>query len=121
MEYEWVKTGKTGRRRLMPVGGDVIHARAEVFYAPNCGGPKPRKGRAWPQASRAAGVALHLMKRRIAEAKRKGVDIRFTEKGHAIFDSRAHRKRYCEAMGMFDGDAGYGDAQGRRSHTEDDE
>ena len=36
-----------------------------------------------------------------------------TRDGRAIFNSRAHRKRYCESIGMFDRNGGYGDPQRR--------
>lgn len=69
--------------------------------------------------------SLGVHPRQIKEAREsalnKGVPTEFDSKGRPIFTSRLHRKRYCQAYGFFDRDAGYGDAQRNTSRTTVDE
>ena len=63
----------------------------------------------WPMLSDAAGVAPHQVKEAEEKSVRDGVPTHFTEDGRVIFESRQHRKRYLQTIGMFDRSAGYGD------------
>ena len=59
--------------------------------------------------------ALAVMPRQVSEAtellKSRGVTTDFDTKGRPIFTSRTHRRRHCEALGVFDKNGGYGDPQ----------
>ena len=65
----------------------------------------------WPMNSSAAGCHPDQIGEAHAESVRQGVPTQFTSEGDAIFESRSHRKKYCEANGLFDRSGGYGDAQ----------
>lgn len=69
----------------------------------------------WPLLSDAAGVHPAQVGEATAEATKVGVPTNFTEDGRAIFTSAGHRKKFCEAHGLFDRNAGYSDPQRRRS------
>lgn len=64
----------------------------------------------WPLHSDALGVNPDQRQEAYEESVRMGVPTHFDEEGCAILISRQHKRRYCEANGMFDRDAGYGDA-----------
>jgi hypothetical protein len=64
----------------------------------------------WPMHSYAAGVSPDQRKEAYEASVKAGVPTYFDENGDAVFKSRAHRKKYCEAVGLYDRDAGYGDA-----------
>ncbi len=66
---------------------------------------------AWPIHSDAVGVLPSQREEAIAEAARVGVPTDFDHQGRAILRSREHRKRYCEALGFYDRNGGYGDPQ----------
>jgi len=63
----------------------------------------------WPLLSDACGVAHDQVKEAHEESVKAGVPTDFTEDGRAILTSPLHRKKYCEAMGMYDRNAGYSD------------
>jgi predicted nucleic acid-binding Zn ribbon protein len=65
---------------------------------------------AYPYLSDALGVSADDVREAAADNARMGVPTQYTEDGSAIIESREHRKRLCEVTGMFDRDAGYGDA-----------
>lgn len=65
---------------------------------------------AYPYVSDAMGVDVDGIPEAAAELARAGVPTQFTEDGGLIVEDRQHRKRVCEVIGMFDRDAGYGDA-----------
>ncbi len=66
----------------------------------------------WPMESYAAGVGADQVKEAMKEATKMGVPTEFNSKtGDAIFTSANHRKRYCEAMGLYDRNGGYSDPQ----------
>jgi len=67
----------------------------------------------WPLYSDAAGVNPDQIPEAVAEARRCGVPTDFTSDGCAIFTDPAHRRRYCEAHGLYDRNGGYGDPQRR--------
>lgn len=70
-----------------------------------------------PIHSDSLGVHPRQVKKAQESAASKGVPTEFDKKGRPIFTSRLHRKRYCQAYGFFDRDAGYGDAQRQTSRT----
>tara|TARA_R100000700_G_scaffold41079_1_gene59571 strand:- start:10025 stop:10351 length:327 start_codon:yes stop_codon:yes gene_type:complete len=64
----------------------------------------------WPMKSDGAGVHPDQIGKAMAAAEKMGVPTSFDSKtGQAIFESRAHRKKYLKAHGMHDRNAGYGD------------
>jgi len=65
----------------------------------------------WPMKSDAAGVAASQVKEAIEHSKTIGIPTDFTPDGRAIFTSAKHRKRYCEAVGLYDRNGGYSDPQ----------
>ena len=68
----------------------------------------------WPQHSWAMGVLPQQIEEARAMSAHLGVPTEFDRKGRAIFTSREHRKRHCDAFGYGDFDGGYGDPQFRR-------
>jgi len=64
----------------------------------------------WPMKSDGAGVHPSQIGEAMESAAKMGVPTSFDAKtGQAIFESRAHRKKYLKANGMHDRNAGYGD------------
>lgn len=81
--------------------------RAEHCNFKNCTGN-------WPMESDAAGVDVSQAAEAAAHAKAIGVPTEFNpQTGNPVFTSRNHRKRYCEAVGLYDRNGGYGDPQKR--------
>lgn len=76
------------------------------------GGFKNTSGN-WPMKSDAAGVAADQVDEARAHSESIGIPTDFTPDGRAIFRSRQHRKRYCEAIGLYDRNGGPGDPQRR--------
>ena len=69
----------------------------------------------YPMESDAAGVLPSQADEAYKESVKRGVPTQFNkETGCAIFESKGHRKRYCEAVGLFDRNGGYSDPQKRR-------
>ena len=70
--------------------------------------------------SDAAGVQpnqVEQAQKRVAEL---GVPTEYNpQTGNPIFTSRKHRKEFCEAVGLFDRNGGYGDPQ--RNHSDREE
>lgn len=65
---------------------------------------------AWPMLSDAAGVHPSQVGAAFKESVGFGIPTRFhPETGQAIFESRAHRKAFLKAKGMYDRSGGYGD------------
>jgi hypothetical protein len=74
--------------------------------------PKKTKTKAkWPIFSDAAGVAPS----QVGEARQKfaelGLKTEVLEDGRVVFESQKHRKQHCEAVGLYDRNASYGDPQ----------
>ncbi len=69
--------------------------------------------RPWARALKSVALAVHpdQVAEACADAEAKGVPTNFTADGCPEFRDRDHRKRYLQAYGFFDRDAGYGDAQ----------
>jgi hypothetical protein len=64
-----------------------------------------------PLVSVAAGVNPdEIPKMRRLDARHGLGGTEYLPNGDVVFKSRAHRKKYCQAHGLFDRDAGYGDA-----------
>jgi hypothetical protein len=60
-------------------------------------------------ASYAAGVEPEEVPEMMEFDRQHGVQTEYNEEGDPVFTSAAHRKRYCEAHGIFDRNAGYSD------------
>lgn len=107
----------TRRNKILPV------SRAK--YRPRCCGQRMDRdfvaehGRTahapgnWPMLSDAAGVHPAQIKEAYAASVKAGVPTGFTPDGRAIFSSAGHRKRYCEANGLYDRNGGFSDPQRR--------
>lgn len=67
----------------------------------------------WPMVSDAMGVHPGQIREAMATDQKLGVRAEYTRDGSVIFESPAHRKRYCEAHGVFDRNGGYSDPQRR--------
>lgn len=80
---------------------DLHREHAEYVNAPGT----------WPLLSDAAGVAVHQIPEAVEHSRRIGIPTDFTPDGRAIFTGRQHRKRYCEAIGLYDRSGGYSDPQ----------
>lgn len=66
----------------------------------------------WPMESDAAGVCPTQIDEVQRHSMKIGVPTQFNRKtGAAIFRTRRHRKKYLEAIGMFDRDGGHSDPQ----------
>lgn len=63
----------------------------------------------WPMVSDAAGVHPDQVVEAAQEAEKRGVPTEFNSSGQAVFTSPLHRKRFCEAHGMYDKNGGYSD------------
>ncbi len=66
----------------------------------------------YPMVSSAAGVGASQSEEAMAHADKIGVPTEFNNDGDAVFRDKAHRKEYCEAIGLFDRNASpYSDPQ----------
>ena len=65
----------------------------------------------WPMESDAAGVSPRQRKEAMEHAASIGIPTEFNQDGQAVFTSARHRKRYCEAIGLYDRNGGYSDPQ----------
>ena len=65
----------------------------------------------WPKVSIALEVHPGQRQEAIEDARRKGVPTDFNERGQPIFTDQAHEKKYHQAYGYFNRNAGYSDAQ----------
>ena len=65
----------------------------------------------WPMKSDAAGVAASQVKEAAEHSRKIGIPTDFTPDGRAVFTSARHRKRYCEAVGLYDRNGGFSDPQ----------
>ena len=65
----------------------------------------------YPRDSDAAGCNPDQAQEMYDESVKLGIPTEFSKKtGCAKFESRSHEKRYCEATGLYQRNAGYGDA-----------
>lgn len=67
-------------------------------------------GEIWPMESYAAGVHPKQVSEMREIDRKNGVPTEYTEDGDPVFRGPNHRKKYCEAHGLFDRNAGYSDA-----------
>ena len=63
----------------------------------------------WPMESYAAGVHPKQVPEMRAIDKKHGVPTDYTSDGDPVFRGPAHRRRYCEAHGLYDRNAGLSD------------
>ena len=63
----------------------------------------------YPCFSRALAVHPSQRKQYAEFAAKHGVQTDFDVKGHPVFESKGHRKKYAELVGASDFDGGYGD------------
>jgi len=70
---------------------------------------KQYHGDIWPFASYAAGVHHKQVPEMKKFDKKHEVPTDYTEDGDPIFKSPKHRRKYCEAHGLFDRNAGHSD------------
>jgi len=67
----------------------------------------------WPMVSDMAGVAPSQVGELRQTLKTKGLNTEVREDGSVVWRSRGERKAYCEAVGLYDRNAGYSDPQRR--------
>jgi len=65
----------------------------------------------YPYHSSAMGVAPSQVAEAMAFDKQHGISTTYNSDGEPEFRSRGHRKRYCEAYGYVDRNAGFSDPQ----------
>lgn len=67
----------------------------------------------WKQPIASEAIACHpdQIPEMRASLEAAGVKAEIDSHGRVIMTSRAHKREICKAMGMFDRDGGYGDAQ----------
>ena len=76
-------------------------------------GPRTEPGSMYPMCSDAAGINPDHRVEQMAADKKMGVETHYNREGQAVFTDKGHRKRYCEAHGMYDRNGSYGDPQRR--------
>ncbi|MEW6439250.1 MAG: hypothetical protein AB1508_19030 [Pseudomonadota bacterium] len=110
---------RTTFSRMLPV-----ERRRRAPHCPHCRGPTQRDLRAehgkfratpgnWPMVSAFAGIHPDQIEQFREFDRRHGVPTDYTPDGDVVFESRSHRKRYCELHGLYDRNGGYGDPQKR--------
>lgn len=72
---------------------------------------QPRRPGKWPMYSYSTAIAPEDVPRAVADMEKHGVKAEFHADGRMKFNSALHRKKCCEALGMYDKNAGYGDPQ----------
>lgn len=70
---------------------------------------KQRYGDIWPMTSYAAGVHHKQIPEMRKFDKEHGVPTDYSEDGDPVFRGPKHRRKYCEAHGLFDRNAGLSD------------
>lgn len=91
----WKRCVNCGKRAVRYIAGE--HA------------PRRRAGARWPILSDALSVhpkQVKGMRKRVLEA---GVPTEIRPDGRPVLRDAKHRKRFCEAFGYYDRNAGYGD------------
>jgi len=63
----------------------------------------------WPMASYAAGIAPEEIPESRKFDREHNVPTDYTPDGDPVFTSAKHRRKYCEAHGLYDRSAGYSD------------
>lgn len=76
----------------------------------------------WPLHSDAMGVHPGQTREAYEESVKMGIPTQFDSDGRAVFTDAKHRKKYCEAFGFHDRNAGYSDpvpsGSGQTKHKE---
>lgn len=96
--------------------GHPVRIDGKVFYRDLSGEAPIRRSSpgTWPMWSDACGVHPSQITEAVSEDRRRGVKADYCPKtGRIKFESPGHRKRWCEAHGFFDRNAGYSDPQRR--------
>lgn len=70
---------------------------------------RQRYGDIWPMASYAAGVHPKQIPEMRAFDKKHEVPTEYTSGGDPVFTGPKHRRKYCQAHGLFDRNAGHSD------------
>lgn len=87
---------------------DIVREQRGTFHAYEA---------TYPRLSNALACHPDQVGEMTAEATRREVPTEFSQEGQAVIRSRSHQKKYEEAFGYFNKDAGYGDSrQGARTH-----
>jgi hypothetical protein len=81
------------------------------FSAERPGGHLPQ---CWPMWSDNGGCHSEQIGEWSGTLEKHGVSADFRKDGAIKWESAAHRKKCCEALGMFDRNGGYGDPQKKR-------
>jgi hypothetical protein len=84
------------------------------FAAEGKGGFLPAN---WPMCSDAAGINPDQAVEAHAHSVKIGIPTEFNSEGQAVFTSPHHRKRYCEAIGLYDRNGGYNDPQRQKRES----
>jgi len=119
-----VTVAMTMKKMAMRQNGDRIRLTAQEDredgpgmavrdYPSEHGRSGRRMHKTFPMLSDAAGVAPHQAKEAEEHSRRIGIPTEFTRDGRARFTDARHRKRYCEAVGLYDRNGGYSDPQRR--------
>ena len=104
-----------GLKPIKPLDlASTLDATAARDYLAEQGGVRDTPGN-WPMESEALGVHPSQIADATEHARSIGIPTEFTPDGLAILRDREHRRRYCEAVGVFDRNAGYGDPTPRRT------
>lgn len=93
-----------------PDCGGTIHRTGkcllcEMFAASAAPGGDAPAG--WPMLSDGMGVHPKQIPAAIAEDKRRGVKVEYSEDGRAKYDNQAHRNQHLKAFGKHDNNGGY--------------
>jgi hypothetical protein len=70
-----------------------------------------RRGGKWPMWSEAAGCLPRQVPEMRSFLASRGLSVDFNAEGDMKLESRGHRKRVLQALGIFDRNGGYGDPQ----------
>lgn len=101
--------GKAPKKIVLPVG--LTAYRDVAAEHRKGGGEDGRAVNPYPLKSTAVGVQPKQRFKAMKHAAEIGVPTTFDKRGDAVFESRGHRKRYCEAIGSYDLNGGYSDPQ----------
>ena len=105
----------TGELKEVPFEGSGTIAR----ISPPGGTGRRTSGAGWPMISWSAATDPRNVKSEQEILKQHGVTTEYTPTGEPIFLSRSHRKRHCEALGLYDRNGGSGDPQPKNFNASD--
>lgn len=101
-----VKGGRLKRENKMFGGTETL-----TFVSVDGGHTTGCYSACWPMHSDAAGVNPKQIAEQMAYDVSMGVPTEYDQEGCAIYTGPEHRKRHCEANGLFDRNGGYADPQ----------